>query len=366
MLFDAGLRRELTRSFAATLVIVLTVVLTMMLIRTLGQAAKGQASPQDVLLLMGHAALANLPLILALSLFVAVVLTLGRMYRSSEMVVWFSSGAPLRRFIRPVASVAAPVIILVAVLALWGWPWVNLQTIQLRERFQQRSDVSRVAPGTFQTSADGQRVFFIDHDKADLTVASNVFILAQVKNGESMTTALRGTIETVGDDRFITLEKGQRNETNTVTGERTVARFDTYRVLIDAPQVRPSGLLPPKAVDTASLWRDRQPAHDGEMAWRIGLVLAAANLTLLGIGIAHVNLRRMSNWNLLFALLSFIVYFNLLSLSKVWVGSQRLGLAPALVGLHGGVLLVALALLWWRDHAAAVLSWPLTRHRAAP
>lgn len=355
MLFDRALKRELARSFAATLVIVLTVVLTMMLVRTVGQAARGQASPQDVLLLMAHASLANMPLILNLSLFVAVVLTLGRMYRSNEMVVWFCSGAPLSRFLRPVGSIALPVVMGVAVLALVAWPWVNRQSMELRERFQQRSDVSRVAPGTFQTSADGRRVFFIDHDRADLTVARNVFILAQQDRGESMTTARTGRIEVIGEDRFITLEKGQRNEIHSDTGERTLARFDTYRVLVDVPAVRPTGLLPAKAVDTWALWADRQPAHDGEIAWRVGLVLAAVNLTLLGISLSHVNPRRISNWNLLFALLGFVVYLNLLNLSKAWVGSERVGLGTSLVGLHGSVLIVALGLLWWRSHTTTLM-----------
>ena len=39
MLFDSSLRKELARSFGATLVVLLTIVMTMMLIRTLGQAA---------------------------------------------------------------------------------------------------------------------------------------------------------------------------------------------------------------------------------------------------------------------------------------------------------------------------------------
>ena len=44
MLFDSTLRRELARNFGATLVVILTIVLTMMLIRTLGQAAIGRIS----------------------------------------------------------------------------------------------------------------------------------------------------------------------------------------------------------------------------------------------------------------------------------------------------------------------------------
>ena len=87
MLFDTTLRRELARVFGAALVVILTIVLTMMLIRTLGLAAGGTVAPQDVVLLLGYTALGHLPTMLSLSLFIAVVAALGRMYRDSESIV---------------------------------------------------------------------------------------------------------------------------------------------------------------------------------------------------------------------------------------------------------------------------------------
>ena len=95
MLFDSSIRKELARSFGATLVVLVTVVMTMMLIRTLGQASRGSVNPSDVMLVMGFTVLGQLPIILSLSLFVAVVSTLSRMYRDSEMVIWFASGRGL-------------------------------------------------------------------------------------------------------------------------------------------------------------------------------------------------------------------------------------------------------------------------------
>ena len=95
MLFDSTVRRELARSFGATLVVILTIVITMMLIRTLGMAAGGEVAPDDVVLMLGYTALGQLPTMMGLSLFIAVVVTLGRMYRDSEMVIWFSSGLRL-------------------------------------------------------------------------------------------------------------------------------------------------------------------------------------------------------------------------------------------------------------------------------
>ena len=45
MLFHSTIRKELARTFGATLVILVTVIMTMMLIRTLGQASKGSVNP---------------------------------------------------------------------------------------------------------------------------------------------------------------------------------------------------------------------------------------------------------------------------------------------------------------------------------
>ena len=47
MLFDSTLRKDLSRSFGATLVVIMTIVLTMMLIRTIGQAASGAVAGPD-------------------------------------------------------------------------------------------------------------------------------------------------------------------------------------------------------------------------------------------------------------------------------------------------------------------------------
>ena len=59
--------------------------------------------------------------------------------------------------------------------------------------------------------------------------------------------------------------------------------------------------------------------------------------------------RRASNWNLLFALLSFVVYYNLLNLTQAWVTGGKLGLGVALALVHGGAFVLALGLVWWRE-----------------
>jgi lipopolysaccharide export system permease protein len=363
MLFDTSLRKDLARTFGGTLVVILTIVLTMMLIRTLGQAAGGVIAPQDVVLLLGYTALGHLPTMLTLSLFIAVVVCLARMYRDSEMAIWFASGVPLARFVRPVLRTGWPVLLVVGLLTLFVWPWGNRQSADLRDRYAQRSDLSRVAPGVFQTSRDGSRVFFVERESPESIDARNVFILSNQGTRESVTSAQGGRLETLDGERWLVLRAGQRNEIDHADGDKLLSSFESYRVLAGERAVRKAESLPPRAMRTIDLLRQPTLRHQGELAWRLGLLFGAANMVLLGIGLSATNPRRASNWNLLLALLGFVVYFNLINLSQAWVGSGKLGLGAALVLLHGGSLVLALALIWWRDQAQ-VLRWR-TRRAAA-
>ncbi len=365
MLFDTTLRRELARTFGATLVIILTIVLTMMLMKTIGQAAAGAVAPQDIVLLLGYTALGHLPTMLALTLCITVVVTLGRMYRDSEMAVWHASGVGLSRFVKPVLRMAWPVLTIVFALVLLVWPWGNQQSVELRQRYQQRPDVSRVAPGVFQTSRDGSRVFFVERDLDDVSGrndARNVFVLTQRDDREAVIAARRGHLEARGDDRWLVLESGRRHEIDTATGDKSVASFERYEILAGEKALRRAQDEAPKTKSTFRLLFDRSPIHQGELTWRFGLALGACNLLLLSIGLASRNPRRPSNWNLLFALLAFIVYYNLINLSQVWVARGRFDMGTALLALHGAVFVLALALVWWRDHAA-VFRFGLRRRR---
>ncbi len=357
MLFDRTFRKELARAFGVTLIVLLTIVMTMGLMKTLSLAAGGRVAPQDVLLMLGYTSIGYLPIVLTLALFVAIVATLGRQYRDSEMAVWLACGLPLRRFVAPTFRMAWPVLAAVAVLVLVVWPWGNAQSTQLRERYEKRSDLSRIAPGQFQSSRDGSKVFFIERGEDKSVVGRNVFILSQQGERESVTTAAEGEIVWEGNDRVLALRHGQRAETE-AKREHSLARFDEYRVVADRQATRSLDELPPKAMDSLALLRSPESRHRGELGWRLGMLIGAANFALLGVGLSASNPRRPNNWSLLMALLVFVVYFNLINLSKSWIEQDKLGLFAALPLVHGPVMLAGLALLLWRDEAIR-----LTRRR---
>jgi len=151
-------------------------------------------------------------------------------------------------------------------------------------------------------------------------------------------------------NRFIVLDDGQRNEQDASNGEKTLSRFTSFRPLAGEKMVDPREVLPPKARPTLQLLREPSALAHGELVWRLGLILAAANMLLLGIGMSASNPRHASNWNLLFALLGFFAYYNIITLTQAWVGAGKIGLGAVLLATHGVAFALALALLWWREN----------------
>ena len=360
MLFHSSVRKELARGFGATLVVLVTIVMTMTLIRTLSQAARGSVNPHEVLMVMGYTVLGYLPPILTLCLFIAIVGTLSRMYRDSEMVIWFAAGRGLSAFLPPLFRFAWPILLVVAGLALVVWPWANQQTQDLKTRYGKRGDLERVAPGQFQESASGNRVFFLDKDTPDNKSGKNIFISSNQRGKETVTSARSGRIDGIGDGQFLVLANGQQLET-TRGVQLKISEFEEYASRIGPNELSSSGIAPAKARSTFALWMEPTPLHLGELAWRLGLPLAALNLVVIALTVSSVNPRAGRSGNLVFALFAFIVYFNLLNLGQSWVSDSRASFGGLLAGLHGGVMLIGV--LWLaKQHN----NWSLRRRRRRP
>ena len=344
MLFHSSIRRELARSFGATVVILGTVVMTMLLIKALRFTSRGNFDPQDVLLVLGYSMLGHLSTLLTASLFIACVGVLARMHHDSEMVIWFSAGRGLADLLKPALRFAWPVFVGIAALVLLVWPWTNSQLQNMQTRYEQRGDIERVAPGQFQESANGDRVFFIDKAAPDSAQANNVFIASNIRGKESITTARSGRLETIDGVRFLMLQDGQRVESKPGEASLKVSEFTEYGTRVGEKNLAATEQVPPAARTTLALLTEPTPRHLAELAWRIGMALAAINLVVLSIAASSVNPRAGRSGSLIFSLLTFAVYYNLLNLGQSWIAAGKLSAPALLLGLHGGVL--ALGLIW--------------------
>jgi lipopolysaccharide export system permease protein len=361
MLFHSSIRQELARSFVATLVVLITVVMSMMLIRSLGLAAKGTVNPRDVIMLMGYACLGHLSTIMTLSLFIAVTNTLSRMYRESEMAVWFASGKGLYGFVSPVLRFSWPILLAIATLAALVWPWTAQQTNKLRLQYEQRGDLDRVSVGQFQENASGSRVFFVEAadqgnsagissspavtgTAAELLKrqAKNIFVSETNGKKQIITSARGGSVDKIADDQFVVLKNGQRLEQDSANQQLKVIEFEEYAVLANASKLANTREPPAKSLNTFDLLAEPSNTNLAELSWRIGIALAAFNLILIALLLSAVNPRAGRGFGIAFALLAFVVYYNLLNVGFSRIASGRTDFLTWIFTLHGGVFLLTL------------------------
>ena len=365
MLFHSSIRKELAHSFAATLLVLVTIVVTMMLIRTLSMATAGSVDPKEVMLVLGYTVLGRFHIILTMALFVAVVSVLSRMHRDSEMVIWMGSGRGLLGMVPPVLRFAWPVLFSMVVLVVFAWPWANKQTADLRDRFQQRSDLQRVEPGQFQVNASGNRVFFIDKDTANGTTGRNVFVSSTDPRGESTVSAQAATITTTDRQQLLVLQKGQRMEATPGLQSVKVSEFDEYLTVIDEKLLALPDDGAMKTRSTLELVRNPTLPAQSELAWRAGLVLCAFNLLLVGLAVAAGNPRAGRSGNIAFATFTFLFYFNMLNIGETWVARGKIGTLAWMLSLHGTVFVCAVLWMLKRHENISLRAWVkqwLNRH----
>lgn len=347
MIFQRAVRREFTHAAAGIFVALFAILVTTQLIRLLTEAAGGKVAPEAVAALLGFAALNYLPILLSLSMFIAILLTLSRSYRDSEMVVWFSSGLSLTAWVRPVMTFALPLIVAIAVLSLFLSPWALSKSAEFRQNLSSRSDVGRVSPGAFQEAASSDRIVFVEAVADDASYVRNVFVSSLQNQRLGVTMAATGHQETAANgDRFMVLENGRRYEVEPGSPEFRILQFARYAIRVETKEAR--GIeRTPKNMTTLDLIAENEPVHRAELLWRLGIPLSAVVLALLAIPLSFVNPRAGRSANMLLAIFTYMVYSNLLSISQAWVAQGKVSFPVGMLLIHL-LMLALLPLLFYR------------------
>ncbi len=342
MIFSQSLRRDLNSVAGVMFSTLFTIMVTTSLIRFLGRAATDRIGSADVVPLIAFNAIGFIPILLVLTVFLSILMVLSRAWRDSEMVIWFASGLSLTAWIRPVLSFALPYAVVVALVAFVVSPWANQQIAELRQRFEQREDVSQVAAGQFRESRSSNRVFFVESVNKEQTEVANVFVV-QHDGARMIVVASRGgRVEVEPDgDRFLVLEDGRRYDGNWGGAEYSLMEFERYGVRLDgagAPAVAEST----RGLTTAQLLQNLNSVNLGELSHRIGLPVSVVVIALLAIPLAFVNPRLGRSFNIVIGLLIYFTYTNANSVLRSWITQDRVSFGVGVWITHALVVMIAL------------------------
>jgi lipopolysaccharide export system permease protein len=173
-------------------------------------------------------------------------------------------------------------------------------------------------------------VFFVDKLSERDDVVNNVFVQSTQNNRLGVIVAQKGFVETAENgDRFVVLQNGRRYEGTPGSLDYRTVDFDRYAIRIEPKEAKPQALRP-SAITTPDLWAQGRPEQIAELHWRMSLPIAVVLMGLFAIPLSFVNPRSGRSWNLAFAVLSYALYYNTLSIFQAYTAQGKI---PGWLGL---------------------------------
>lgn len=352
--------------------LVVTTVLVMVLvsgrfIKYLADAAAGKLPADALFLIMAFRLPEFLQMILPLSLFIAMLLVIGRLYSENEMTVVQACGVGHSRMVRgltvPIFSATA----IVALFSLYVTPFGDAEVARIFEQQDQRSALELLTPGRFhvRTEDRGQRATYAESLDRERGRLEGVFISELRPRGEDQVEPVNvraeaGQVVEQDGHLFLKLENGIQYRG--VPGDRAFSelRFDEALLYIERPEAsaRPAKV---RGLATGDLLLREDLAARAELQWRLSLVLMVPMVMLAALPLGRLNPRQGRFIRFVPGLIGFLLYLGLLLVLRTRMSDFRGEQLPVYMHM-GWVHLVAfvLVVLLYQEHQ---VRWWLSRGR---
>ncbi|MBA3581889.1 MAG: LPS export ABC transporter permease LptF [Gammaproteobacteria bacterium] len=341
-------------SSVAVLVVLILVLMGTAALKVLRDVVEGRLPGDLLLVMMGWNMVTSLDVILPLSVFLGVLLGMGRFYRDSEMAAMLASGIGLSSLLRPMLYFGALVCCVSIFVACFAAPYALQQRYELQKIASTRSALSGIAAGRFNASSDGQYTLFVERASADKKALESVFLNSFSIEGNGLVTADSVQVLQQSEHvRYLVFEQGHHYQFDSKgsTREADFARYGVRLTESNSPVgENAQNQLSKKSIkrqSTNDLWRNDSVIARAELYWRLSTPLFCAMLLMLALVLSDAKPRQGRYARLGIAILVYIVYSNVLSIVRLTVEREQFlgGFNLWMVHL---VMLVIIGVLFWQ------------------
>ena len=304
--------RETLKSQLAILFILLLIFFCQKLVRILGAAADGEIPTNLVLSLLGLGVPEMAQLILPLSLFLGLLMTLGKLYTESEITVMHACGLSRAVLVKAALVLALFTGVVAAVNVMWAGPWSSRHQDQVLADAKANPGMAALAQGQFQQASDGNSVMFIEG--VDGKNFNNVFLAQLRPKGNarpSVVLADSGQLSQHKDgSQVVTLNSGTRFEGTAMLRDFRITDFQNYQAVIghQAVALDPTDT---EQMNMRTLFNTDNPRASAELHWRLTLIFAVVMMALMVVPLSVVNPRQGRVLSMLPAMLLYLIFFLL-------------------------------------------------------
>lgn len=364
MIIHRALYREASSSTIAVITVLLVLFMFLTLTKLMGKAAAGDYSSEAVWLLLGLQLLVKLDVLIPLSLYIGLIITLGRWYRDNEMTVLAACGIGVLSLLRPVLVLSAIFILVVAVLSFYLTPKAARGVERIKGESGKHQTISGITPGVFTESGKGKRIFYVEKISKSKNPLQTIFLRSIEPGKTSVLMAQSGyrrTDKKTGDN-FIVLEKGRIYEEQLDRQRYGEIIFDSYELRIQPKKER---FLSKKSSSLPStvIMKGKTAAHRAEWHWRMAKPIMVLVLAVFALVMSFTDSRRGRFASVFMAILLYFIYSNLLGLGQSLIKQGRMLEWAGLWWVHIFMAALALYFLLLRNQNKPLLSLPEWRKR---
>jgi lipopolysaccharide export system permease protein len=355
LIIDRYLIREISKPLTAICAFLVVIFASYRAAQYLAEAVAGLISGKIVLYLVLLKIAIALEVLLPTTLYLSVVIVIGRLYADSEMTALFACGVSISRVFKAVIYLSVPLAILVTCLSLYVRPWAYQQSYVLTTMAKAALDIGKWKEGNFYKIPGMDRVIYADKIQQEKKRAKGVFI--QSDKGDKVQVIYAKKVQQYSDANngkpLLIFRDGYLYEFSRTSEQGHFIKFKQSTMSVDFGKTKPLEYKR-KAAPTFQLARSNDLEDIAEYQWRLSTPISTLLLALLAIPLSRTAPRRGKYAKLVTAVLVLAIYYNTSAMAKDWVEQ---GVVGPVVGIWWVVVLLAIVWLILSIQPRLVFHW---------
>ncbi len=344
------IRHNLVTLFFAIIFIIGLVVFGNQFVMMVQESVERGIPFQELMPLVSFKMIRDVSLILSLSLFLAIILTISQLYKNSEAVVMNSLGLSDKHFIVFIQPLVLLSFVIIFFLTIYAVPWAMQQKNIMEEETKNASEFSFITAGEFEVFKQGKIVFYASESKPLDTIEGQnmeeifIYTFDNEKPVIVLASEAKKYIDSESKSIYLRLKDGVRYQGIPGNENINILNFDWYDLEIVSGELQKSIVIYTKieGKSTLDLVKEGGRYANAELQWRLSQPITVLILSVIGVFLGKTSPRGGKGVNLLIGIIVFMLYYNGLLIAK---SAIELGQMDPIIGLWGVHLLMVLLLL---------------------
>ena len=351
------IRRNLVTLFFAIFFIIGLFVFGNRIVLTVQESFEQGIPFQELIPLISFNMIRDVTLIITLSFFLAIILSISQLYKNSEAIVMNSMGLSDKHFVVFIQPTVLLTFIIITFLTIYAVPWAKQQKNIVEEETKNASEFSFITKGEFEEFKQGDIVFYASESKTLDTVGEQnmeeIFIYSfnEEKPMIVLASEARKYIDPRTNSTYLRLKDGIRYQGIPSDENISILNFDLYDLEIVSGELQKTLAFYTtiEGKSTLELIREGGSYANAELQWRLSQPITVLILSFFGIFLGKTSPRGGKGVNLLIGIIVFMLYNNGLLVAKRAIELGQINLLTGFLGVHLLVLMLLILLYQFRN-----------------